>query len=502
MTTTSTKLFFSNFLLLVAILSFSAFPSSRFGGVDASSVRVSKFLRRGSKNNNDVQKSSTAAPFSLKRWEGTEEYARAEKQAKLLVERVMASSSSSSAATTTTSASKKNNNERESKAAATIATHSNMCVVMREQQLCNATGTTQVACDALVQCTWNTWPTDSCTNEEADTIRFGIEFGSFFDLLVPSFTCGFATLGGESTCNDVNMGCTWTAADSTCKFDVTDESTLATLFGDSFLSKLTSQNALCDEYESADLCTADSSCAWDDTFSGSCDSRDDLATSLYSSYCDENTKTQAQNSDFCDVLDVQKTCSASTSENTCLANSECMYGDEDGCMIHFSETFKLSGLSLGARLDSYVDVLTCDDVESEAECTSISTCEVWNSTGEPSCVPTDAAFDAALPSNPFLAGMTKNGLLCDKYYSETSCQSDSMCAWDCEDSTCVANPNMVEATCAGLTKPYVSEEDLVPDCTAESVSDLVIGSAAAKGSLKIVCSAVVLAVTALSGLLL
>jgi len=34
------------------------------------------------------------------------------------------------------------------------------------------------------------------------------------------------------------------------------------------------------------------------------------------------------------------------------------------------------------------------------------------------------------------------------------------------------------------------------------VSDLVIGSAAAKGSLKIVCSAVVLAVTALSGLLL
>jgi hypothetical protein len=489
--TTTSKLFFSNFLLVVAILSFFAFPSSRFGGVDASSVRVSKFLRRGgSKNNNDAQKSSTA-PFSLKRWEGTEEYARAEKQAKLLVERVVASS--------TTSASKENNNKRESKAAATIATHSNMCVAVREQQLCNATGTTQDACDALVQCTWNTWPTDSCTNEQADTVRLAIEFGYGISLLVPSLTCAFASFEGESTCNDVNMGCRWTAANSTCEFDSTNESTLTTLFGDSFLSKLLAQNALCDEYESADLCTADSSCAWDDTFSW-CESRDDLSTSLYSSYCDENTKTQAQNSDFCDVLDVQKTCSASTSENTCSANSECMYGDEDGCSINFSETFKMSSLSLGARLDSYVDVLTCDDVESEAECTSISTCEVWNSNNEPSCVPTDAAFDAALPSNPFLAGMTKNGLLCDKYYSETSCQSDSMCAWDCEDSTCVANPNMVEATCAGLTKPYVSEEDLVPDCTAES--DLVVGSAAAKGSLKIVCSAVVLAVTALSGLLL
>ena len=141
------------------------------------------------------------------------------------------------------------------------------------------------------------------------------------------------------------------------------------------------------------------------------------------------------------------------------------------------------GITIGATLDSYVDVLTCADVESEAECTSTSTCEVWNSSGEPSsCVPTDAAFDAALPSNPFLADVTKNGLLCDKYDSETSCQSDSTCAWDCEDSTCVANPNVV------------------PVCPAESV--FVTGSAAAKGSMKIVFSAVVLVVTALSGLLL
>jgi hypothetical protein len=492
MKTTSKHLIFSHFLLL-AILSFFAFPSSRFGGVDASSVRVSKFLRRGG-SKNIPQKSSLTAPFSLKSWEGTEEYARAEKQARLLVERVVASSSPPP-----TSASKKNNNKRESKAAATIATHSNACVAVREQQLCNATGTTQDACDALTQCTWNTWPTDSCTNEQADNVRFAIDLGYGFGLLVPVLTCGFATMGGESTCNDVDMGCTWKAADSTCEFDLTNESMLTTLFGDSFLSKLMSQNALCGQYASEDLCTADSSCAWDDYFS-SCESRDDLDTSLYSSYCDENTKTQAQNTDFCDVLDSQKTCSAATSDNTCLANSECMYGDEDGCSINFPETFKLLGLSLGARLDSYVDVLTCADVESEAECTSISTCEVWNSIGEPSCVPTDAAFDAALPSNPFLADMTKNELLCDKYDSETSCQSDSMCAWDCEDSTCGANPNMVEATCAGLTKPYVSEEDLVPDCSAES--DLFVGSAAAKGSLKIVCSAVVLAVTALSGLLL
>ena len=493
--TTPSKLLFSNFLLVAILLSFFAFPSSRFGGgVDASSsvVHVSKFLRRGI----IAEKSSTTkASFSLKRWEGTEEYARAEKRAKLLVERVVASP------TTTTSASKKNNNDkRESKAAATIATHSNTCVAVRERQLCNATGTTQDACDALVQCTWNTWPTDACTNEQADSVRFAISFGYGLSLLLPTLTCSMASFGGESTCNDVDMGCTWKEADNTCEFDLTDESTLTTMFGDSFLSKLMAQSSLCDKYTSADLCTADSSCAWDDTYSW-CESRDDLDTSLYSSYCDENTKTQAQNTDFCDVLDVQKTCSAATSENTCLANSECMYGDGDGCSSNLSEAFKMLGITIGATLDSYVDVLTCADVESEAECTSTSTCEVWNSSGEPSsCVPTDAAFDAALPSNPFLADVTKNGLLCDKYDSETSCQSDSTCAWDCEDSTCVANPNMVEATCTGLTKPYVSEEDVVPVCPAESV--FVTGSAAAKGSMKIVFSAVVLVVTALSGLLL
>ena len=489
--TTPSKLLFSNFLLVAILLSFFAFPSSRFfgGGVDASSVvHVSKFLRRGIL----AEKSSTTtASFSLKRWEGTEEYARAEKRAKLLVERVVASPP-------TTSASKKNNNKRESKAAATIATHSNTCVAVREQQLCNATGMTQDACDALVQCTWNTWPTDACTNVQADSVRFAISFGYGLSLLLPALTCAFA-FGGESVCNDVDMGCTWKEADNTCEFDSTDESTLNTMFGDSFLSKLMAQSSLCNDYTSADLCTADSSCAWDDTYSW-CGSRDDLDTSLYSSYCDENTKTQAQNTDFCDVLDVQKTCSAATSENTCSANSGCMYGDEDGCSSNLSEAFKMLGSTIGATLDSYVDVLTCADVESEAECTSISTCEVWNSSGEPSCVATDAAFDAALPSNPFLADVTKNGLLCDKYDSETSCQSDSMCAWNCEVSTCVANPNMVEATCTGLTKPYVSEEDLVPVCSAES--DLVIGNAAAKGSLKIVFSAVVLVVTALSGLLL
>jgi hypothetical protein len=495
--TTPSKLLFSNFLLVAILLSFFAFPSSRFGGgVDASSsvVHVSKFLRRGI----IAQKSSTTkASFSLKRWEGTEEYARAEKRAKLLVERVVASSS-----TTTTSASNKNNNDnrRESKAAATIATHSNTCVAVRERQLCNATGTTQDACDALAQCTWNTWPTDACTNEQADSVRFAISFGYGLSLLLPTLTCAMASFGGESTCNDVDMGCTWKEADNTCEFDLTDESTLTTMFGDSFLSKLMAQSYVCDKYTSADLCTADSSCAWDDTYSW-CESRDDLDTSLYSSYCDENTKTQAQNTDFCDVLDVQKTCSAATSENTCSANSECMYGDGDGCSSNLSEAFKMLGITIGATLDSYVDVLTCADVESEAECTSTSTCEVWNSSGEPSsCVPTDAAFDAAFPSNPFLADVTKNGLLCDKYDSETSCQSDGTCAWDCEDSTCVANPNMVEATCTGLTKPYVSEEDVVPVCPAESV--FVTGSAAAKGSMKIVFSAVVLVVTALSGLLL
>jgi hypothetical protein len=83
----------------------------------------------------------------LEKWKGTKEYAKAEKQAKALVERVQSSlkEGGGKEKMTTTTISK----QRETKAA--IATHSNMCVARRYIDLCEGK-TNEGECNAEPAC--------------------------------------------------------------------------------------------------------------------------------------------------------------------------------------------------------------------------------------------------------------------------------------------------------------------------------------------------------------
>jgi len=245
------------------------------------------------------------------------------------------------------------------------------------------------------------------------------------------------------------MGCVWTAADSACGADMT-ESALTNMFGDSFLAKLFAQNFQCGEITSEGACV--DSCTWDPS-SSSCAARTDLKTSLYSSYCDANTKTQADNTDYCEVLGEAKTCSTLTSDSTCSASSTCSY-DGTSCSTSLSVMFKSLAVTFGGKLATHVDMMTCAKATSETNCAELSNCEVLSSNGEPTCVPTDAAYDAALPTNAFLADMEKNWYICSMHDSSSSCATDSKCVWNCDDLDCTPNPNSIEVTCAGVAKPY------------------------------------------------
>ena len=394
-----------------------------------------------------VAASSSYESRLLEKWKGTKEYAKAEKQAKALVERVQSSlkEGGGKEKMTTTTISK----QRETKAA--IATHSNMCVARRYIDLCEGK-TNEGECNAEPACLWDdTQTTPKCTNPVAEPTEMGIELGASLMMLVPALTCGFGGLEGEAACTNLaadGMGCVWTAADSSCTVDMT-ESALTNMFGDSFLAKLVVQSSQCGEITSEVACV--DACAWDATFS-SCGSRTDLKTSLYSSYCDADTKTQVDNTDYCEVLGAEKTCSTLTSDSTCSASSVCMY-DGTSCSASIDILFKSLAVTFGGKLATHIDVMTCAKATSETNCAELSNCEVLSSNGEPTCVPTDAAYDAALPNNAFLADMEKNEYTCGMHDS-LSCATDSKCVWSCDDYDCNPNPNSIEVTCAGVAKPY------------------------------------------------
>jgi len=384
-----------------------------------------------------VAASSSYESRLLEKWKGTKEYAKAEKQAKALVERVQSSLKEGGGKEKMTTISK----QRETKAA--IATHSNMCVARRYIDLCEGK-TNEGECNAEPACWWDVaQTTPKCTNPVAEPTEMGIELGASLMLLVPVLTCGFGGLEGEAACTTLaadGWGCVWTAADSSCEVDMT-ESALTNMFGDSFLAKLIAQGSQCDEITSEVACV--DACAWDATFS-SCGSRTDLKTSLYSSYCDTDTKTQVDTADYSEVLCAEKTCSTFTSDSACSASSVCMY-DGTSCSASIDILFKSLAVTFGGKLATHIDVMTC--AKGLLNCAELSNCEVLSSNGEPICVPTDAAYDAALPNNAFLADMEKNDYTCSMHDSSSSCATDSKCVWSFDDSDCNANPNSIEVTC-------------------------------------------------------
>ena len=388
-----------------------------------------------------VAASSSYESRLLEKWKGTKEYAKAEKQAKALVERVQSSlkegGGKEKMATTISK-------QRETKAA--IATHSNMCVARRYIDLCEGK-TNEGECNAEPACWWDVaQTTPKCTNPVAEPTEMGIELGAALMLLVPVLTCGFGGLEGEAACTTLaadGWGCVWTAADSSCGVDMT-ESALTNVFGDPFLAKLIAQGSQCGEITSEVACV--DACAWDATFS-SCGSRTDLKTSLYSSYCDTDTKTQVDTTDYSEVLCAEKTCSTLTSDSACSASSVCMY-DGTSCSASIDILFKSLAVTFGGKLATHIDVMTCAKAI-YTNCAELSNCEVLSSNGEPICVPTDAAYDAALPNNAFLADMEKNDYTCSMHDSSSSCATDSKCVWSFDDSDCNANPNSIEVTCAG-----------------------------------------------------
>jgi len=384
-----------------------------------------------------VAASSSYESRLLEKWKGTKEYAKAEKQAKALVERVQSSLKEGGGKEKMTTISK----QRETKAA--IATHSNMCVARRYIDLCEGK-TNEGECNAEPACWWDVaQTTPKCTNPVAEPTEMGIELGASLMLLVPVLTCGFGGLEGEAACTTLaadGWGCVWTAADSSCGVDMT-ESALTNVFGDSFLAKLIVQGSQCGEITSEVACV--DACAWDATFS-SCGSRTDLKTSLYSSYCDTDTKTQVDTTDYCEVLGAEKTCSTLTSDSACSASSVCMY-DGTSCSASIDILFKSLAVTFGGKLATHIDVMTC--AKGLLNCAELSNCEVLSSNGEPICVPTDAAYDAALPNNAFLADMEKNDYTCSMHDSSSSCATDSKCVWSFDDSDCNANPNSIEVTC-------------------------------------------------------
>jgi len=387
-----------------------------------------------------VAASSSYESRLLEKWKGTKEYAKAEKQAKALVERVQSSLKEGGGKEKMTTISK----QRETKAA--IATHSNMCVARRYIDLCEGK-TNEGECNAEPACLWDVaQTTPKCTNPVAEPTEMGIELGAALMLLVPTLACEVGgKLGGEAACTTLaadGWGCVWTAADSSCEVDMT-ESALTNMFGDSFLAKLIAQGSQCDEITSEVACV--DACAWDATFS-SCGSRTDLKTSLYSSYCDTDTKTQVDTTDYCEVLGAEKTCSTLTSDSACSASSVCMY-DGTSCSASIDILFKSLAVTAGGKLATHIDVMTCAKATSETNCAELSNCEVLSSNGEPTCVPTDAAYDAALPNNAFLADMEKNDYTCSMHDSSSSCATDSKCVWSFDDSDCNANPNSIEVTC-------------------------------------------------------
>ena len=384
-----------------------------------------------------VAASSSYESRLLEKWKGTKEYAKAEKQAKALVERVQSSLKEGGGKEKMTTISK----QRETKAA--IATHSNMCVARRYIDLCEGK-TNEGECNAEPACWWDVaQTTPKCTNPVAEPTEMGIELGASLMLLVPVLTCGFGGLEGEAACTTLaadGWGCVWTAADSSCGVDMT-ESALTNVFGDSFLAKLIVQGSQCGEITSEVACV--DACAWDATFS-SCGSRTDLKTSLYSSYCDTDTKTQVDTADYSEVLCAEKTCSTFTSDSACSASSVCMY-DGTSCSASIDILFKSLAVTFGGKLATHIDVMTC--AKGLLNCAELSNCEVLSSNGEPTCVPTDAAYDAALPNNAFLADMEKNDYTCSMHDSSSSCATDSKCVWSFDDSDCNANPNSIEVTC-------------------------------------------------------
>ena len=385
-----------------------------------------------------VAASSSYESRLLEKWKGTKEYAKAEKQAKALVERVQSSLKEGGGKEKMTTISK----QRETKAA--IATHSNMCVARRYIDLCEGK-TNEGECNAEPACWWDVaQTTPKCTNPVAEPTEMGIELGAALMLLVPTLACEVGgKLGGEAACTTLaadGWGCVWTAADSSCGVDMT-ESALTNVFGDSFLAKLIVQGSQCGEITSEVACV--DACAWDATFS-SCGSRTDLKTSLYSSYCDTDTKTQVDTTDYCEVLGAEKTCSTLTSDSACSASSVCMY-DGTSCSASIDILFKSLAVTAGGKLATHIDVMTC--AKGLLNCAELSNCEVLSSNGEPICVPTDAAYDAALPNNAFLADMEKNDYTCSMHDSSSSCATDSKCVWSFDDSDCNANPNSIEVTC-------------------------------------------------------
>ena len=384
-----------------------------------------------------VAASSSYESRLLEKWKGTKEYAKAEKQAKALVERVQSSLKEGGGKEKMTTISK----QRETKAA--IATHSNMCVARRYIDLCEGK-TNEGECNAEPACWWDVaQTTPKCTNPVAEPTEMGIELGASLMLLVPVLTCGFGGLEGEAACTTLaadGWGCVWTAADSSCGVDMT-ESALTNVFGDPFLAKLIAQGSQCGEITSEVACV--DACAWDATFS-SCGSRTDLKTSLYSSYCDTDTKTQVDTTDYSEVLCAEKTCSTLTSDSACSASSVCMY-DGTSCSASIDILFKSLAVTFGGKLATHIDVMTC--AKGLLNCAELSNCEVLSSNGEPICVPTDAAYDAALPNNAFLADMEKNDYTCSMHDSSSSCATDSKCVWSFDDSDCNANPNSIEVTC-------------------------------------------------------
>ena len=385
-----------------------------------------------------VAASSSYESRLLEKWKGTKEYAKAEKQAKALVERVQSSLKEGGGKEKMTTISK----QRETKAA--IATHSNMCVARRYIDLCEGK-TNEGECNAEPACLWDVaQTTPKCTNPVAEPTEMGIELGAALMLLVPTLACEVGgKLGGEAACTTLaadGWGCVWTAADSSCGVDMT-ESALTNMFGDSFLAKLFEQSSQCGEITSEVACV--DACAWDATFS-SCGSRTDLKTSLYSSYCDTDTKTQVDTADYSEVLCAEKTCSTFTSDSACSASSVCMY-DGTSCSASIDILFKSLAVTFGGKLATHIDVMTC--AKGLLNCAELSNCEVLSSNGEPICVPTDAAYDAALPNNAFLADMEKNDYTCSMHDSSSSCATDSKCVWSFDDSDCNANPNSIEVTC-------------------------------------------------------
>ena len=201
-----------------------------------------------------VAASSSYESRLLEKWKGTKEYAKAEKQAKALVERVQSSLKEGGGKEKMTTISK----QRETKAA--IATHSNMCFARRYIDLCEGK-TNEGECNAEPACLWST-TRQSARIRLLNPYEMGIEISAAFMLLVPALTCGFGGLEGEAACTNLaadGMGCVWTAADSSCAVDMT-ESALTNMFGDSFLAKLVAQVLNAGEITSEVACV--DACAW------------------------------------------------------------------------------------------------------------------------------------------------------------------------------------------------------------------------------------------------